>query len=759
MKKLFTKRTIFCGAVVLAVIIVPLLYSYFYLGAFWDPYSKLQKLPVAVVNKDKGAVINSTDRNLGEEMCNRLKEDGSLKFVFTEQKEAEAGTKGTDYYAMITIPENFSEKIASVGTDSKQTAVITFSSNEKRNYLASQILSRAVIEMEEATRSDIDKEIVQQLADTMKKAPDKLSELQDGLSKLGDGSSKLAGGTHTLLKGTAATFDGTKILAAGTEELYNGADALAKGTSKLKGGAKELAEGTSTYYNKFSEYKKGMDGISLGTNKLANGLKDLQAGIGKVQEGTEQLAKSTENIGQITTGSQVLAAGSQTLADNLTKYTGGVDSLISTVNTTATFLQQCVKENPSLLKDAAFVAFIQKLSDPSVSKELQTLQGAGTKLNAAADQLAQGAGMMAENTDKLPALKEGIKALAFGTSQVDSGSKDLTSGAASLATGVTSLSTATEQLYQGAGDLRAGTAALSKGTIKLSNGAKDLKNGAADLKSGTNELNSAVVALNSGVKKLNNGAEELNEGIATANSSVATSVKDAEDQLKALDGMADYAAAPVHIEQKNITSIANYGTAFAPYFMSLSLWVGALILFVGIYLDTEGRFKILSRYSEHRVIRSFSFLLIGFAQAIALAVVVKQGLGLKVDNTLLFYASICLVSMVFISIVQFLIVHLKSAGKLLSIVLLILQLTSCGGTFPMETVPKLFNVLFPFMPMTYSVALFKQAITSTEEKEVIFNCSILGAILVVFMILTIVLSVVKARKASKTIVKLPVQYE
>ena len=195
------------------------------------------------------------------------------------------------------------------------------------------------------------------------------------------------------------------------------------------------------------------------------------------------------------------------------------------------------------------------------------------------------------------------------------------------------------------------------------------------------------------------------------------------------------------------------------YFMSLSLWVGAIILFVGIYFDTEGKFKVLSRESNRKMLRSFMFLMIGFIQAIALALIVRQRLGLKVDNIPLFYASVCLVSMVFIAIVQFFMVHFGSVGKLLSMVMLILQLTSCGGTFPMETVPKIFNVLFPYMPMTYSVALFKQAITDTDTEAVLYNGGILVAILVVFMALTIILSYMKNRKAVKREVQIPVQFE
>jgi putative membrane protein len=354
-----------------------------------------------------------------------------------------------------------------------------------------------------------------------------------------------------------------------------------------------------------------------------------------------------------------------------------------------------------------------------------------------------------------------------------SGSEALTTGAGNLDTGVASLSTATDQLSDAAGDIKDGAAKVNSGAGKLKNGADALENGSADLNSGAVKLSDGAAAVNSGANKLSsgaadlnngandlkNGADQLNNGIADAKAGVDTAISDANGKLDKLDGLADFAAAPVSVDQKSVTSIANYGTAFAPYFMSLSLWVGALILFVGIYLDTEGRFKIMSRESNHRVTRSFLFLLVGFGQAIGLALIVKYGLGLKVDNVPLFYFSICLVSLVFIAMVQFFIVYLKSAGKLISIVMLILQLTSCGGTFPMETLPKFYNVLYPYMPMTYSVALFKQAITKTDNKAVAYNCGVLFAILVVFMALTIILSAVRAKKEKTAGQNIPVQFE
>ena len=142
--------------------------------------------------------------------------------------------------------------------------------------------------------------------------------------------------------------------------------------------------------------------------------------------------------------------------------------------------------------------------------------------------------------------------------------------------------------------------------------------------------------------------------------------------------------------------------------------------------------------------------MIGLMQAVLLALVLQFGLGLQINHPLAFYLACCLVSMVFIAIVQFLIVFLKDIGKFLAIALLILQLTSCGGTFPMETVPKFFNLLYPFMPMTYSVGLFKDTISGTGAMGLDKNSLVLMGILVVIMLFTVLFTYFQNRGRARS---------
>ena len=225
-------------AVIVAIVILPLVYSYFYLDAFWDPYSKLEDLPVAVVNQDKGTTLNSEQRNVGKEIVDELRDDETLNWVITDSKDAEDGLNNRRYYAQIIIPENFSSNIATVDSSSsnKLKGIIIYEPNEKRNYLAGQVLNRVILELKDKVSSKITKEVVDEITNQSKGIPQELEKLNDGLTKLYDGSERLVTGL-TELKDNQAKYN------VGVLALKNGADSSLTGSKSLDNRATKLCDG------------------------------------------------------------------------------------------------------------------------------------------------------------------------------------------------------------------------------------------------------------------------------------------------------------------------------------------------------------------------------------------------------------------------------------------------------------------------------------------------------------------------------------
>ena len=201
--------------------------------------------------------------------------------------------------------------------------------------------------------------------------------------------------------------------------------------------------------------------------------------------------------------------------------------------------------------------------------------------------------------------------------------------------------------------------------------------------------------------------------------------------------MGRFVSSPVELKIEPINAVPNYGTGFAPYFINLSLWIGAIMMFFVITTKTEEH-KEASRFAK-AFGKYLSFGFVGILQAVLVGIAVLL-LGLSPTNIPLYFVSLVFFSLVYIAIVQCLISLFGDAGRLLSIVLLILQLTACAGTFPLELVPHLFVVLNPFMPFTYSVEALRE-ITSASviNYSVVFNdLAILGAMLVTFLTSSIV---------------------
>jgi putative membrane protein len=809
------------AAVIIGVLIIPLLYSFFYLEAFWDPYARLEDVPVAVVNLDEGATINGVERNVGTEICDTLKEDGSLKFVFTNENDAKNGVLNQDYYASITIPENFSSNISTVSSDTEKIhSEIIYSANQKKNYLAAQILENAMPTIKETVNASIDKEIIQTLSDKLESVPDQLGELQDGLGQLYDGSEQLADGTDELdsgaddLKsGSSALYDGTSQVSDGAVQLNKGLLALdsgvgslvssvptlANGVSSLNGGAQQIKIGSDNLSSGIKDYTDGVstassgasavkDGVSQYTSGVASassGATALYQGVKKASDGVNQITSQVEssvnsldesasedNLKAIDTGSETLSNGLATLNQNYSQAMGAVKQYLAlyyqTGNENYLTQAQSYIDNVgnSISQLSAGAAQLNqgtsKLTDGMRSVKtntktllggLQTLQaGFGTQsdsttLLGGAYQLSVGLDTINSNSE---ALNSGISQLNSGLSTLVSNNTKLTTGASDLADGAAQLADGTQTLNDKVPALSDGATALADGTAKLLNGSTALSDGATQVTDGSKQLYNGILTLKSGTQQLSDGAYQLKDGLVTAKDGVDDSVADTNEQLKVLDGLADYSQEPVSTSTEYVQPVENYGSAFAPYFMGLSLWVGGLMIYFGIYLDYTKKIGRLTKDSDNKLVRGLSFIGISAAQGICLALVIKYALGIVVNNLGLLFAACVLTSLTFMMIIQFFIMYTGSIGKFISLFLLILQLTSCAGTFPIETQSNFFVVINKFLPMTYSTQLFKEAISGTSGDWAGKNALVLLGFLALFIVLNLIgLYVEKTKNINK----------
>ncbi len=860
-------------AVLVAVILIPLVYSYFYLAAFWDPYSRLDELPVAIVNMDAGADINGVQRSVGTELADRLVKDNSLKWVLTDSHDAEEGLANRRYYAEINLPESFSKDIASAESRNRIPAIIVYRSNEKRNFLASQVLNRAMLELKTEVSGTLNEGIADQMVVEFKKIPDNLAELNNGLAEMQDGAGQIQAGTLELTDGQS-TFNGKlgelktglNKLSVGTETLAVKLGAFRDGQLKFSDGLVQLdagilraAEGSKSlqdnlglfhdgqvqYGEGLAQLRKGFgdalagagnlkagsaalrdgqDKYQAGTVSLAAGLSSAKAGSAKLSDGTNQILGGLEAFSSALTGgavqAQILCDKSAGFRAQLSGAAGGLEQVKNGYGGLNTDIASFNSELTDYIADVDSLVTDSTLADEASSLRSHAAVLAGTSttlvgkltylngalaptpggiqaLNAGYAQLDGGvqalAGSVKDAADKAEQLKKGALDAATGAKSLDEGlssalngsaqlassgasllkgQQDLAAGAETLQAGLAQVDTglgtlagkggeltdASGKLLQGATDLQTGMMKLedgsatlndnmkrlSEGGAQLSAGAAELAGGAATAAAGSGKLLAAGGDLLSGEKELSDGALKLKDGLDTAHGKVSDTIAEARAKTSELEGLGTYMKEPVVMKEDRTNPVPDYGTGFAPYFMSLSLWVGALMMYFGIYMDRSIRFR--KRRAKLYISEFWKYGLVGIVQAVVLGRVLEIGLHLQVRSQSAFYLTCILVSLCFVSIMQFLIVHLKDVGKFLAILILILQLTSCGGTFPMELVPGFFNLINPLMPMTYSVNALKETISGVDWRYLHWNLLVLGAIFSAFQAASLALFHVKRKR-------------
>ena len=520
----------------------------------------------------------------------------------------------------------------------RKVTTISYSPNQKNNYLASQIINKVVTTVETELRSEVSKKVVGKLSDKLEEVPNKMEEISDGASQLQDG----------------------------TSQLQNGLQELDKGTNNL-----------STNYEKFDS---GVDRAYAGSNKLANGLNSLNSGADEIYSGTSQLAEKTN-----------------TLNAGVSSYVKGVNQLVSSVNATSTQIQK-VGEDLRKYQQGEQQALIEAV------QILQTMQSSS----------AGSAQLLGTLQSKGTELEQGVNLLNTKV-------QTLNSGMFTLKQGISSAKTGNEELQKGLKELSTNSKTIKEGTKQLSNGSSQALSGSQTLLNGTNTFKNEI----------NNGIENTQE------------------ELKKLNGLDEYTSEPVEVDEQDYAQVDSYGVGFAPYFMSISLWVGALIMLIIFYYDPDDRFKLLGRNAQNKYLRAGLYFVISVAQGIVLGFILKAGLGFGVTNIWLYYGTCILTSIVFFSILQFLVIKLGDVGKFLGILLLVLQLAASGGTFPIETVPKFFQSIYKFMPMNYTIRLIKESLIKVDNGMIAKNACILVGIFIVFMAITLIADYLKTKHDKK----------
>ena len=636
-RHLFNNKILLISMAVISFI--PILYSGFFLGSIWDPYGQTKNLPVAFVNEDKGASLNGKSLNIGESVEKKLKDNHDLGWEFVSKQQADEGVNNGHFYAVVTIPSDFSQKAASITKSEPQQAVINFTTTPAKNYIGSLVSNQAAAKV----KSSVSEQITQAYA---KGILENLDKLGMGLDTAANGASTLHDGLGRLQSGTQTYVGGVKQLAVNQQSLTGGLAQLSDGSRKLQAGLGQLSNNLPTE-SQLSQLSDGMKQLQSGINQLnasvSNPSPALVAQQNKVKTDAQTLVQTME-----ASKSDLLAAGG-------TLQTLGAQAAASGSNSTTISLPQISNISRAFTKTQTIIA-----QTTTLLGDLQTL------------------------TQQLSAQQTQLQA---GVSVLNNGVNQLTPNAITAFNGYNSVRFANNQLLAGSASLTNGLSEAKSGSQKLANGASLLESRSGALIDGTSQLAS--------------GADTLANKLADASNRIKIQPTGATTQQQI--------ANPVKSEMTEKGNVPNYGYALSPYVLSLSLFVGAIVLNV-IY-------PIRKTFSEQEsairwwLSKASVAGVAAFMQATILMLVMVFFLGLTPEHPAHFIGAVYLTSFAYMSIVSLLVIVLDNPGRFLAMVLLVLQLGSSEGTFPIQTANGFFQAINPLVPMTYSIRALRQAIS------------------------------------------------
>ena len=590
------------------------------------------------------------------------------------------------------------------------------------------------------------------------KLSDAMTQLADGTGTLKDGAIKLADGSGQLVDGSSRLIEGQNKLADGSSQLADGAGTLNQGAGKVNDGAVKLADGSSTLTNGASDAHNGASQLADGSAALANGTGSLKKGANDLAQGAQQVADGThslknaldqdgvrqlpgtltamcQNLNSIDTSAPSGDFGtdlSNTVVSKVAEDTrqklaplvesGSIsqetaDAIVANINSEQT-KSAVASANDQALKNhlaqhgqagSDVLAKLQTLKndncvatgESAAAQKLSTLIDGVDKLDSGATAVAQGAGTLRDGITKLDSgaatLADGSAKLADGTGKVADGASTLNSGASQLADGTGELKNGTGNLHNGAQQLADGEKEAVDGQNKLHEGATTLQDGSSQLADGTEKLNSSTGQIADGTGQLKDGTGQLSTGLQNGTRQIPNLN---EEQQK---DVASVMSSPVDLEHSSLANGRNYGEGMGPFFMCLALWIGGLML-VQTLRPLNNR-ALASKAPTARIILGswLPFGLIGIAQAVLMFAAVKFGLGFQMAHPWLAFLFLCFVATIFTLFIHGVVVFFGSPGKLIALIIMILQLITAGGTMPYETLPHAMRWMHDFFPMGYAV--------------------------------------------------------
>ena len=670
--------------VAVGLVIVPTLYAWFNIAGSWDPYGNTGNLKVAVANSDNGYMSDliPVRVNIGDTVVSALRENDQLDWRFVSESDAVEGVRSGEYYAAVVIPENFSSRMMTVFSGDAEHAEIVYYENQKANAIAPRVTDKAA----STVRQQIDETFAKTISDVGLATTSSLLEFMDGdqiAAYAGNLSGTLAGAITTLrdasgsvdefaglLQSSTGLLDSTSDLMASAGAANENAEALVGDAKTGLSGMHDALDAAVAAINQSLKDSAGDYDAAAKAIDEAFGAADAHVSltVTQLRDASADVAKRASDMRDVQ--DNILAVERDVEGSNLPEKLKA--ELVQKIDIVANTVGNVANQQELLAKH---------LSDAAASLETGAAD-ARAKAQAVKDGIAEAKGSIGGVKDSYNAtLKQQISDLSDAVADVARRGSDM---ADDLGATVTDLSHAASALSD---DLAGAHAVLADASADLVSAADDL--------------------------------QRLKEGLDTA---VTSGDLDRVRELIGSDpaALADALAAPVTLDRQAVYHIKNYGSAMAPFYTTLSIWVAGIVLAAMLKANVdEADVKALGNPRLHELYlgRYAFFALLAFAQATLVCAGDLLFFGIQCEHPFQFMLVGWLAGFVFSNMIYTLTVSFGDIGKAIAVVLLVMQVAGSGGTFPIEMTADFFQAVYPFLPFTHAINAMHAAMAGAYGME------------------------------------------
>ena len=682
--------------VAVGLVIVPTLYAWFNIAGSWDPYGNTGNLKVAVANSDEGYLsdLMPVRVNIGDTVVSALRENESIDWEFVKEDAAVEGVRSGEYYAAVVIPGDFSSRMMTVFSDEVEHADIVYYENQKANAIAPRVTDKAA----STVRKQIDETFAEAISNVGLATASSLLEFMDGdqvANYAANLSATLDAGIATLRDASQTARDFTGILGSSTG-LLDSAGGLLDRAGETTSGAEALAGDVKTG---LASMDVALDGaVSSINDALADSAGDYEAAAKAIEEAFGAIDDHVAtSVGQLRGAASKISAQAESLRDTQANIKHLEDKV------------EGMNLSPAVKKDLIQRIDIAANSVGNVANQQELL---AKHLSDAADSLDAGA---ADARKQAQEVKDDLAAAKGDIASIEGSYKK------TLEAEVDELAAAIEEV---AGSGRRMADDLSAAVTDLSGASKALAGNLTDARA---VLEGAADDLVASADELQGLKDGLDAAVASGD---VQKVRDLIGSDPA--SLAEALAAPVALDREAVYHIRNYGSAMAPFYTVLSIWVAGIVLAAMLKANVDERdIQALAPIRLHELYlgRYAFFALLAFAQATLVCAGDLLFFGIQCEHPLQFLLVGWVAGFVFSNMIYTLTVSFGDVGKAIAVVLLVMQVAGSGGTFPIEMTADFFQGVYPFLPFTHAINAMHAAMAGAYGMEFWTELGILASYL------------------------------